>query len=156
MHVYFWDFPALLCSSVVLCTVSRTSGCRVHFWRSHDYFAKLLLLVIFFVIRFIILRCFLPVLVGKPYYACTCLCTALLLLLLPSAMLFWWSVWWILGPVRVRASRVCVVFFFSLILIPTIVFIITSILRVVPCWLCGGCREWTRALFGYNCHKSIF
>ena len=31
--------------------------------------------------------------------------------------------------------------FFSLILIPTIVFIITSILRVVPCWLCRGCRE---------------
>ena len=31
--------------------------------------------------------------------------------------------------------------FFSLILIPTIVFIITSILRVVPCWLCWGCRE---------------
>ena len=30
---------------------------------------------------------------------------------------------------------------FSLILIPTIVFIITSSFRVVPCWLCGGCRE---------------
>ena len=45
--------------------------------------------------------------------------------------------------------REFVLSFFSLILIPTIVFIITSILRVVPCWLCWGCREWTRALFGY-------